>query len=333
MGGRGGYAAARFSWCLERRGCCIAARGPRAAQVPLIGYLGNESPDLFETQLRSFRQGLSAVGYDEGRNVAIEYRWAEGHNERLPAMAADLVRHQVTVIAAPASVAAALAAKSATSTIPIVFETGADPVALGLIVNLNRPSGNITGVTSLNAQVGPKRLELLHEIVPTATTFALLVNPTNPKNAEAATQDLQEAARQLGLQLHILNASTEGDFDTVFATLVELRVGGLVIANETFYSTRSKKLAELALRHSIPAIHQSREFATFGGLMSYGGSVTQSHYQAGVYVGRILKGEKVGDLPVQQVTKVELTISLKTAKAFGLTVPLPLIGRADEVIE
>jgi putative ABC transport system substrate-binding protein len=302
-------------------------------QVPLIGYLGSESPDLFETRLRSFRQGLSAVGYDEGRNVAIEYRWAEGHNDRLPAMAADLVRREVIVIAAPASVAAALAAKSATSTIPIVFETGADPVALGLIANLNRPGGNITGITSLNAQVGPKRLELLHEIVPTATTFALLVNPTNPKNAEAATQDLQEAARQLGLQLHVLNASTEGDFDTVFATLVQLRLGGLVIANETFYSTRSKKLAELGLRHSIPAIHQSREFAAFGGLMSYGGSVTQSHYQAGVYVGRILKGGEVGDLPVQQVTKVELTINLKTAKAFGLTVPLPLIGRADEVIE
>src|ERR1700681_3720889 len=193
-------------------------------KMPLIGYLGSESPELFATRLRSFHQGLSTVGYDEGRNVAIEYRWAEGHNDRLPAMAADLV--QVTVIAAPASVAAALAAKSATSTVPIVFETGADPVALGLIVNLNRPSGNITGVTSLNAQVGPKRLELLHEIVPTATTFALLVNPTNPKNAEDATQDLQEAARQLGLQLHILNASTEGDFDTVFATLVELRVGG-----------------------------------------------------------------------------------------------------------
>jgi putative ABC transport system substrate-binding protein len=248
----------------------LAVRGQQVG-MPLIGYLGSESPDLFETRLRSFRQRLSAVGYDEGRNVTIEYRWAEGDNDRLPAMAADLVRRGVIAIAAPASVAAALAAKSATSNIPIVFETGADPVALGLIVNLNRPGGNITGVTSLNAQVGPKRLELLPEIVPTATTFALLVNPTNPKNAEATTQDLQEAARQLGLQLHVLNASTEGDFDTVFATLVQLRVGGLVIANETFYSTRSKKLAELALRHSIPAVHQSREFAAAGGLLSYGG--------------------------------------------------------------
>jgi putative ABC transport system substrate-binding protein len=302
-------------------------------KMPQIGYLGSESPELFATRLRSFRQGLSAIGYDEGRNVAIEYRWAEGRNDRLAAMATDLVRRDVTVIAAPGSLAAALAAKSATSTIPIVFETGADPVALGLIVNLNRPGGNITGVTSLNAQVGPKRLELLHEIVPAAATFALLVNPTNPKNAEATTQDLQEAAHQLGLQLHVLNASTEGDFDTVFATLVQLRVGGLVIANETFYSTRSKKLAEIAFRHSIPAVHQSREFTASGGLMSYGGSLTQSHYQAGVYVGRILKGEKAGDLPVQQVTKVELTINLKTAKAFGLTLPLPLIGRADEVIE
>jgi ABC-type uncharacterized transport system substrate-binding protein len=316
---------------------CLAAGlplGGRAqSKMLLIGYLGSESPELFATRLRSFRQGLSAVGFDEGRNIAIEYRWAEGHNDRLPALAADLVRREVTVIAAPGSVAAALAAKSATSTIPVVFETGADPVALGLIGSLNRPGGNITGVTSLNAQVGPKRLELLHEIVPAATTFALLVNPTNPKNAEAATRDLQEAAGMLKLELHVLNASTDSDFDPVFAKLIQLRASGLVIANETFFATRSKQFAELTLRHSLPAVHQSQEFAAAGGLMSYGGSITQSHHQAGVYVGRILKGEKAAELPVQQVTKVELTINLKTAKAFGLTVPLSLIGRADEVIE
>ncbi|MEA2863939.1 MAG: hypothetical protein QOC84_1895, partial [Bradyrhizobium sp.] len=269
----------------------------------------------------------------EGRNVAIEYRWAEGHNDRLPALAADLVRREVTVIATPGSAAAALAAKSATSTIPIVFETGADPVALGLIGSLNRPGGNITGVTSLNAQVGPKRLELLHEIVPDATTFALLVNPTNTKNAEAATRDLQEAAGKLRLELHVLDASKDADFHPAFARLLQLRASGLVIANETFFAARSKQLAELTLRHSLPAAHQSREFTAAGGLISYGGSVAQSHHEAGVYVGRILKGEKAADLPVQQVTKVELTINLKTAKALGLTVPLSLVGRADEVIE
>ena len=310
----------------------LAARAQQAG-VPVIGYLGSETPELFATRLHSFRQGLSAAGYDEGRNVAIEYRWAEGHNDRLPALAADLVRRQVAVIATPGSIASALAAKSATSTIPVVFESGADPVAGGLVASLNRPGGNVTGVTSLNAQVGPKRLELLHEILPAATTFALVVNPTNPRNAEPTTRDLQEAAAQTRLQLHVLNASTEADIDTVFATLPRLGVSGLVIANETFFAARSRQFAELALRHSMPAAHQSREFAAAGGLVSYGGSVTQSHHQAGVLVGRILKGEKAGDLPVQQVTKVELTLNLKTARAFGLTVPLPLVGRADEVIE
>ena len=309
----------------------LAARAQQP--MPVIGYLGSESPDLFATRLRAFRQGLSSAGYEEGRNVRIEYRWAEGNNDRLPALAADLVRRGVAVIATPGSIVSALAAKAATSTIPIVFETGSDPVVTGLVASLNRPGGNITGVTSLNAQVGPKRLELLHQVAPAATAFALLVNPTNPKNAEAATKDLQEAARILGLQLHVLNASTEADFDNALATLGRLRAGGLVIANETFFSTRSKQLAELTLRHSVPAVHQSREFAAAGGLMGYGGSVTQSHSQAGLYAGRILKGEKPGELPVVQVTKVELTINLKTAKALGITVPLPLLARADEVIE
>ena len=310
----------------------LAARAQQPG-VAVIGYLGSETPELFATRLRSFRQGLSATGYDEGRNVAIEYRWAEGNNDRLPALAADLVRRQVAVIVTPSSIVSALAAKSATSTIPVVFETGADPIAIGLVASLNRPGANVTGVTSLNLQVGPKRLELLHEILPAATTFALLVNPTNPRNTEVTTRELQEAAGKLGLQLHVLNASNEAGIDAVFATLARLRVSGLIVASEAFFAIRSKQFAELTLRHSMPTAHQSREFTAAGGLISYGGNVTQSHYQAGVHVGRILKGEKAADLPVQQVTKLELTINLKTAKALGLTVPLPLVARADDVIE
>jgi putative ABC transport system substrate-binding protein len=310
----------------------LAARAQQPA-LPVIGYLGSESPGLFASRLRAFRHGLSTVGYHESRNVVIEYRWAEGHNDRLPALAADLVRREVTVLAAPGSLAAALAAKAATSTIPVVFETGADPVVAGLVGSLNRPGGNITGVSSLNAEVGPKRLELLHEIVPAATSFALLVNPTNPRNAAATTKDLQAAARALRLELHVLNAGTERDFETVFATLVQLRAGGLVIANETFFANRSEQVAAIASRHATPAAHQSREFAVAGGLMSYGGSVAQSHGQAGVYTGRVLKGEKPAELPVQQVTKVEFFVNLRTAKALGLSVPPMLLARADEVFE
>jgi putative ABC transport system substrate-binding protein len=303
------------------------------AKMPVIGYLGAESPDRFASRLRAFRDGLAAAGFTEGRNVAIEYRWADGNNERLPALAAELVRHRVSVLVAPGSVASALAAKAATQTIPIVFETGADPVVTGLVVSLRQPGGNITGVTSLNAAVGAKRLELLHELAPTVATFALLVNPSNPKNAEATTNDLQAAARTLGCNVHVLNASTEAEFDPAFAALAELKAGGLVIANETFFASRSEQLAALTLRHRVPAVHQSREFVSAGGLLSYGGSVRQSHGQAGAYVGRILKGEKPGELPVVQVTTVELTVNLKTAKALGVTVPLSLLGRADEVIE
>ena len=299
----------------------------------MIGYLGAESPDRFASRLRAFHDGLAEAGFTEGRNVAIEYRWADGSNERLPALAAELVRHPVTVLATPGSVAAALAAKAATQSIPIVFETGADPVVTGLVAGLRQPGGNITGVTSLNAAVGAKRLELLRELAPTATIFALLVNPRNPRNAEATTSDLQAAARTLGCNLQVLNASTEAEFDPAFAALAELKASGLVIANETFFASRSEQLAALALRHRVPAIHQSREFVSAGGLLSYGGSVRQSHSQAGAYVGRILKGEKPGELPVVQVTKVELTINLKTAKALDLNVPLTLLGRADEVIE
>jgi putative tryptophan/tyrosine transport system substrate-binding protein len=301
--------------------------------MPVVGYLGAESPERMTLRLRAFLQGLGTTGYVEGRNVAIEYRWAQGRNDRLPALAADLVSREVSVIAAPGSLASALAAKAATSTIPVVFETGADPVEAGLVSSLNRPAGNLTGVTSLNAEVGPKRLQLLHELLPATTAFALLVNPTNPRNAEASTRDLQAAARARRLELHVLRASTERELEEVFVTLArQQRAGGLVIANETFFANRGEQLAALALRHAIPAVHQ-REFAAAGGLIGYGGDVTHSHGQAGAYVGRILKGEKPADLPVQQVTAVQLIINLRTAKALGLEVPLSLIARADEVIE
>jgi putative tryptophan/tyrosine transport system substrate-binding protein len=309
----------------------LTARAQQPA-MPVIGYLGPESPAVFASRVRAFRQGLGETGYAEGRNVAIEFRWAEGQHNRLSALAADLVGRQVAVIVAPGGAPGALAAKSATTTIPIVFEMGADPIAIGLVGNLNRPGGNLTGVSSLNVQVTPKRLEILHEAVPTAAEVAVLVNPTSP-TADSQLRNLQAAARALGLQLHVLHASAERDFDTVFATLLQLRAGGLVVSSDGFFATHSEQLAALTIRHAVPAIHQSRDFTIAGGLMSYAGSFAESHRQAGVYTGRILKGERPADLPVQQVTKVELFINLKTAKALGITFPLTLLGRADEVIE
>jgi len=301
--------------------------------MPVVGYLGLEAPERYASRLHAFREGLASTGFEEGRNVMIEYRWAGGHNDLLPTLVEDLVGRQVNVIAAPGGIQGALAVKAATSTIPTVFEMGGDPIALGLVTNLNHPGGNITGATSQNVGVNPKRLELLHELMPTAGEFGLLVNPTNPTSAEASIKLLKTAADALGLRLQIFEASSERDFDIVFAELAKKRVAGLVIISEAFFATRSEKLAAEAVRHAVPAVHQSRDFTVAGGLMSYGGSFTETHRQAGVYVGRILKGEKPGDLPIVLSTKVELFINLKTAKMLGLAIPLALLGRADGVIE
>jgi putative ABC transport system substrate-binding protein len=308
----------------------FAARAQQPA-MPVIGYLGTETPDRWASRLRTFRQGLGESGYVEGRNVEIEYRWAEGRNERLPALASDLVRRQVAVIAAPGSTASVLAAKAATTTIPILFMTGDDPVRLGLVASLARPGGNVTGITNLSAELGPKRLELLHELVPTAASVGLLVNPTSV-SAESYEKEHAAAARVLGVQLHVLRASTERDFDSAFGSLVQLRAGGLVIVPDPFFTAHDEQIAAMAIHHMLPAIFNG-EFASEGGLISYGGSATDAHHQVGTYAGRILKGEKPADLPVQQATKVELIINLKTAKALGITVPQLLLGRADEIIE
>jgi putative ABC transport system substrate-binding protein len=308
-----------------------AARAQQAA-LPIIGFLTPRASDDSPQLLAAFHQGLKDTGFVEGQNVAIEYRFADNRNERLPALAADLVHRQVTVIVA-APTAAALAAKAATTTVPIVFEVGSDPVQLGLVANLNRPGGNVTGVTQLNEEVATKRLQLLHELVPTASVIALLLYPADPALARIQSSNFQSAALTLGLQLHVLNASTERDFDAVFANLIQLRAGGLVIGGGSFFVDRQEQLAALVVRHSVPAVFENREFVAAGGLMGYGGSTTDAYRQAGVYTARILKGEKPGELPVQQATKVELFLNLKTAKALGITVPLSLLGRADEVIE
>ena len=299
--------------------------------IPVIGLLGSATAREWAPWLAAFLRGLSEAGFAEGRDVRIEYRWAENQYDRLPSLAAELIHRQVSVIAA-FTTPSAIAAKAATATIPIVFTTIADPVQIGLVASLNRPGGNLTGVTFLNVEIVPKMLELLHEVVPTATTMAALVNPTNP-NADTWSTGLQVAARTLGLELNVLKASTERDIDKAFATLIPLRVGGLVIVNDVFLITREEQLAALALRHKLPTIFQRREAVVAGGLMSYSGSASDTYRQAGVYTGRVLKGEKPADLPVQRSAKVELVINLKTAKVLGLTFPITLLGRADEVIE
>jgi putative ABC transport system substrate-binding protein len=300
--------------------------------MPVIGFLNAASAKGYERRSSAFLKGLSETGYVDGRNVTIEYRWAEGRLDRLPALVADLVHRQVAVIAAT-STPPALAAKATTTTIPIVFELGGDPVKLGLVPSLNRPGGNVTGVTHTNQQLAPKRLQLLQELVPTASVMALLVDPAYRTVAESDIKEVQAAAHTLGLELHVLNASTERDFDRVFAKLIQLRAGGLVIGGGGFFGSRSEQLAALTVRHAVPAIYFGREFAVAGGLLSYGADIPDAYRLAGIYIGRVLKGERPADLPVQQATKVELIINLKTAKALAITVPNTLIGRADEVIE
>jgi putative ABC transport system substrate-binding protein len=308
----------------------LAARAQQPA-MPLIGVLASRGPRDEPYLLVAFRQGLNEAGYVEGQNAAIKYRFAEGQYDRLAGLAADLVSRQVTVIAALGTPAAP-AAKAATSTIPIVFTVGVDPVEAGLITSLSRPGGNLTGVTGLGVELLPKRLELLHELLPGATVVAALINPTTTA-AETQSNDLQASARGLGLDLHLLSAGAERDFETAFAKLVQLRAGGLVISNDPFFISRSDQLAALALRHAVPTVFEFRAFVTAGGLMSYGSNLSDLYRLAGVYTGRILKGENPTDLPVQQSTRVELILNLKTARAFGLTVPTALLVRADDVIE
>jgi ABC-type uncharacterized transport system substrate-binding protein len=299
--------------------------------MPVVGFINAASPEPYARMLSAFLKGLGETGHVENQNVKIEYRWAQGEIDRLPALVTDLVRREVAVIAATGT--PALAAKAATTTIPIVIEMGNDPVQLGLVASLGRPGGNVTGVAQLATEVAPKRLELLHEIIPKARTVALFVDPTDSVVFENTTRGVQAAARSLGLELHVLNVSTDRDLDAVFASLVQLRAGGLVISGGQFFNSRSKQLAAAALQHAVPGIFPYVDFAAAGGLMSYGTSITDAYRLAGIYTGRILKGEKPADLPVQQATKVELIINLKTAKALGITVPMSLIGRADEIIE
>ncbi len=309
----------------------LAAHAQQPA-MPVVGFVNAASPQNWARPLAAFLKGLGEAGFVDGQNVAIEYRWAEGRFDRLPAMAADLVHRRVAVIAATTT-AAALAAKASTATIPIVFETAADPVQLGLVPSLSRPGGNLTGVTQLTVGLVSKALELLHELVPTARIMAMLVNPADAAIAETETRETLLAARTLGLELHVLNASSEHDFDAALANVTQLRAGGLVIGTSALFTSHSAQLAALAARHAVPAVYKGHEFAAAGGLMSYGSDITDSYRIAGVYTGRILKGDKPADLPVQQATKVELIINLKTAKALGIDVPNTLVGRADEVIE
>jgi ABC-type uncharacterized transport system substrate-binding protein len=313
-------------------GAAVSITAARAQALPVIGYLGGESPERYGSRLNAFRQGLAEAGYVEGRTVAIEFRWADGQYSRLPALAKELVDRQVNVIVAPGGAEVALAAKSATTTIPIVFEMGGDPVALGVVSSLARPGGNLTGVTSLSVEVSRKRLEFMREVRPSAKTFAIVVNPASP-TSNTQLKNLEVAAETLGVALVVLKASTAQDFDAIFVAAQQAQTGGLVFSSDPQFAFRSGQLAALAIRHAVPAITQSRDFSLAGGLMSYGGDFDQSHRQTGVYAGRILKGEKPSELPVQRVTKVELFINQKAASAIGLSFPASLLASADRVIE
>jgi putative tryptophan/tyrosine transport system substrate-binding protein len=306
----------------------LATRAQQRA-MPVIGFLSSTSPQTFEVRLRAFARGLKEEGYIEGQNVGVEYRWAGDQEDRLPMLAAELVHRQVTVIAAGGS-PSSLAAKAATATIPIVFETATDPIALGLVASLNRPGGNLTGVTNLNIEVAQKKLELLRELLPSATNIAVLVDPSSPAITEQFMRALQSAADTLGMQLHVMQARTDRDLDLAFAAM---RADALVIGPYLFFNSRMEQLGALSLRHAVPAIFSYRKFAAAGGLMSYGANESETYRVVGIYTGKILKGANPGDLPVQRSTKVELIVNLKTAKALGIAVPLALSGRADELIE
>jgi putative tryptophan/tyrosine transport system substrate-binding protein len=310
----------------------LAARAQQPA-MPVIGFLGSASPDTYGVRLRAFSQGLKEEGYVEGQNVAIEYRWADGHYDRLPQLASELVHRQVNVIVAGGGTPSAIAAKTATATIPIVFEVAIDPIKAGLVDSLNRPGGNVTGVVNLNVEIAPKWLELIRELIPTATTIAVLLNPTSGVLPEQFFRELEAAAPRLGMQLYALHASAERDFDGVFAALRQKGADALAIGPDIFFLVHNEQLGALALQHAVPAIALYHPFVAAGGLMSYGASQTEPYRLVGVSAGKILHGEKPAGLPVMQATKVELIINLKTAKALGLNVPLSLLGRADEVIE
>jgi putative ABC transport system substrate-binding protein len=310
----------------------LAARAQQPGMA-VIGFISAGSPEAYPQALAAFRKALNDIGFVEGQNLAIEYRWAGTEYERFPSIAADLVHRQVRVIVVLGNTPGTLAAKAATTTIPIVFGVGGDPVALGLVGSLSRPGGNMTGVTLLNVAVMAKRLGLLHELVPTAGTIALLVNPRNPQQTDAETREIQGAARALGLELHVLSASSDGEFDAVFTTLLQRGANALVVQSEGLFTSQRDRLVALAARHAIPAIYGRREIVAAGGLMSYANDLPDSYRQAGIYCGRILKGEKPADLPVIQPTKFEFVINLKTAKMLGLTFPPGLLAIADEVIE
>jgi putative tryptophan/tyrosine transport system substrate-binding protein len=317
--------AVATAWPLEAR-----AQQPA---MPVIGFLHSASAAAFAAHLAAFRKGLSEAGYVEDQNVAIEYRWAEGQNDRLPALAAELVRRRVAVIATPGSTAATLAAKAATTTIPIVFVIGADPVKIGLVASLNRPGGNVTGINDIGVDIGAKRLGFLQELLPRATRFGVLVNPDNPSITESFVTELQMAASAIGRQIEVVTASTNADIDTAFATLVKKRADALLNCPDALFVTRRVQLITLAVRHALPALYHRRELAEAGGLMSYGSDLPDQFRQTGGYVGRILKGEKPADMPVQLPTRFEFVINLQTAKTLGIDVPPTLLARADEVIE